>query len=618
MAAQVDQRPETTALDHRSTVEDRAPPDVATDNELLRQFAFDQRDDAFTQLVERHAAMVLGVCRRVLRDQHEAEDVFQATFLILANKARQIQRRRRASLAAWLHRVAYRAAVRVSRAKHRKGTSLMDDVPTNELEQWLDIARQEEQLLLHEEVNRLPELYREAVVVCCLEGKSRAEAAEQLGSTHEAMQKRVDRGKQMLRMRLARRGVASAAALAAASASSACDAATLPSLVSLTSEICSATVLSADTSIYSTNVGQIAQQGAISMKTLTLTITATTTAIVIGTPLLLLAGLAGPTEESSLSSEVTVTSVASQLPASGASVTVAAEQDEQELDETVRLIMHRQKGDQLKVYLRGRSIFVNGKSISTSQLSTLIAEMGLDQAVITNAAGIVPARVAEIKAFIESEGIGEVKIGTPQLTLAELAEATLEAAALKREANLREIIGRQKDDHLRVYVNGRSMYVNGKTVSRVALATIIQEIVFERATITNAAEVHPDRVAEVKAMIEKEGVEQVEIGTPQLTLEELAVATREQAVRDREEKLRTILSRQKEDQLKVYLNDRSAYVNGRSISAADIQAIIGVSGLEQAVVTAEPYVSQETVTKWVNVIREAGVSEVSLAKPKSE
>ena len=219
MAVPVDHRPDSVGVEHGPPTEDdiaRVTP--MTDSELLAQFVQDRRQEAFTELVARHASMVLGVCRRILRDEHEAEDVFQATFLILANKAHQVHRRHPASLAAWLHRVAYRAALRTAQAKHRKGRPLLDDLQSTELEQWLNIARQEEQLLLHEELNKLPELYRAAVVLCCLEGKSRGEAAEQLASTPEAVQKRVARGKQMLRVRLMRRGVVITVALAAASA----------------------------------------------------------------------------------------------------------------------------------------------------------------------------------------------------------------------------------------------------------------------------------------------------------------------------------------------------------------------------------------------------------------
>ena len=103
--------------------------------------------------------------------------------MILANKASQIHRRHPASVAAWLHQVAYRAAVRSAQATHRKRPPLPDDVPSLEVEQWRAIARQEEQLLLHEELANLPLRYREAVVLCCLEGMSRAEAARQVAST---------------------------------------------------------------------------------------------------------------------------------------------------------------------------------------------------------------------------------------------------------------------------------------------------------------------------------------------------------------------------------------------------------------------------------------------------
>src|SRR5262249_2378305 len=134
---------------------------------------------AFAALVERHGPTVLGVCRRVLGDVHDAEDAFQATFLTLARKAGSI--RRRAAVASWLYRVAYRMAVQakahfaVQRAQEGAAAA---ERPTSELPDlsWRDLWP-----VLDEEMNRLPDKYRAPLVLCFLEGKTNEEAAEELG-----------------------------------------------------------------------------------------------------------------------------------------------------------------------------------------------------------------------------------------------------------------------------------------------------------------------------------------------------------------------------------------------------------------------------------------------------
>ena len=181
MAVLLEHLQDSASVDRRlKSDDDGAIVMPTTDGELLRQFQRDRRQEAFSELVTRHASMVLGVCQRILRDEHEAEDVFQATFLVLATKAHKIQRRHTGSLAAWLHKVAYRLALRTARARHRKGRPLVDDVQSTAPEQWLSIAIQEEQLVFHEELSKLPELYREAILLCSLEGVSCKEAAGQI------------------------------------------------------------------------------------------------------------------------------------------------------------------------------------------------------------------------------------------------------------------------------------------------------------------------------------------------------------------------------------------------------------------------------------------------------
>ena len=520
MAVLVEQSTECDASEHRSPEGAHAQEMPATDGELLTRFIRDRQQEAFTELVSRHASMVLGVCRRILGDEHEAEDVFQAKFLILANHADRIRRRRSSSVAAWLHRVAYRAALRAAQARRRKGKLLKNDVESLELEQWRKIARQEEQNLLHEELNRLPELYREAVVLCCLEGKTRAEAARQLASTPEAVQKRVARGQQILRSRLARRGVAVTAALAAA-APSAGEAAMLPSLVSLTREICTATVLHADKAVYSTNVGDIAEQGAASMNSLTPVLTPV---VLICTPLLLLAGTTiGDSNDTARTGTLAVFAAADRQPAADSSYLVAlADDNNAEGSNTgqdaanesagLRKIVGRQKGDQLKVYLKGtQGVYVNGTQISDKTLAKLVPIMGLDEAVVTNALEVRPARVDGVVELLRKAGVKKIAATSPKLTLSELGEANRQHSARHLEERLRKILARQKGDQLQVYVDSRGTYINGTSLKAGDLPMIVRESGLDHAVITPAADVTAERLAKTEASLKDAGVKQVEV-----------------------------------------------------------------------------------------------------------
>ncbi len=183
----------------------------AGDAELLRRFVQGRDESAFELLVWRHAALVLGVCRQLLHEEADVEDAFQATFLVLARKAASISHRE--ALAGFLHTVAFRVALRARRqAARRRGEQRdLDQVPAPAGAEPLD---PDVRLLLHEEVVRLPARYRLPIVCCYLEGKTHEEAAVELGWRKGTVAGRLARARDLLRSRLARRGVGPAAALA--------------------------------------------------------------------------------------------------------------------------------------------------------------------------------------------------------------------------------------------------------------------------------------------------------------------------------------------------------------------------------------------------------------------
>jgi RNA polymerase sigma factor (sigma-70 family) len=192
---------------------DANPSGVGAPADQLLWDRFVARGDqvAFTDLVRRHGPMVLGVCRRVLRHPQDAEDAFQATFLVLARKARSVGQPER--LSSWLYGVAYRTALKArSRALARRREVPVTDVSAP---QPSDPVLTEVREALDEELNRLPERFRTPLVLCYLEGKSTQDAARELGCPKGTVLSRLARGRDRLRRRLVRRGlVLTGAALA--------------------------------------------------------------------------------------------------------------------------------------------------------------------------------------------------------------------------------------------------------------------------------------------------------------------------------------------------------------------------------------------------------------------
>ena len=185
--------------------------DTRSDDLLLAAFLHNREDRAFATLLQRHGPLVLGVCRRLLRDPHDVEDAFQASFLVLLRKAKALRRRER--LGPWLYGVAYRVALKARYLRSRRRA----------VEQSAQSAQHEPTMktppspvdgleLLDQELLGLPERYRLPLILCELQGLSRREAARQLRLPEGTLSSRLARGRQLLRQRLIRRGVAISAA----------------------------------------------------------------------------------------------------------------------------------------------------------------------------------------------------------------------------------------------------------------------------------------------------------------------------------------------------------------------------------------------------------------------
>jgi RNA polymerase sigma factor (sigma-70 family) len=190
----------------------RAAADLS-DPQLIERFAATRDEDAFAALLQRHGPMVLGVCRRILRDEHASEDAFQAAFFVLARKAASIPKG--ASVASWLHgvalRVAHKARVETIRRERRErrqaAPALVED---GDALTWKELRS-----ILDEELNRLAARWREPLILCYLEGRTQDEASQRLGWSKSTLRRRLERGRQILQGRLARRGVTLSAGLCA-------------------------------------------------------------------------------------------------------------------------------------------------------------------------------------------------------------------------------------------------------------------------------------------------------------------------------------------------------------------------------------------------------------------
>ncbi len=232
------------------------------DKELLRRFVATQDEAAFAGLVKRHGPVVLGMCRKMLRHAQDAEDAFQATFLVLARKAKSI--RKQESVGGWLYGVAYRVANKMRVTEARRAKSLRVGQTFLSAERCDDadaLTWREVQVAVCAELEHLPDKYRAPLLLCYVQGKTRDEAAQELGWDFGVFRGRLERGRELLRARLVRRGLTLSGALLAVGMAEAGHAAALsPTLLYSTVQAAlAAAKSSAAAGLVSTQVAALSQ-----------------------------------------------------------------------------------------------------------------------------------------------------------------------------------------------------------------------------------------------------------------------------------------------------------------------------------------------------------------------
>lgn len=178
--------------------------DNLTDRELLARFAVRHDESAFKVLVRRHGPMVLRVCQGQLERPGDAEDVFQAAFLVLARKAGSIHWH--ASIGSWLFEVAHRLAQEARRKQLKQRAREVEARSRSVGDPLAEISVRELITVFDEELTNLPERYRAPLLLCYVEGKTGEEAARQLGYSPSTLQRRLGRARELLHKRLSRRG----------------------------------------------------------------------------------------------------------------------------------------------------------------------------------------------------------------------------------------------------------------------------------------------------------------------------------------------------------------------------------------------------------------------------
>jgi RNA polymerase sigma factor (sigma-70 family) len=207
-----------SVLQHIRRLAENRETSQRTDQQLLDRFINKKEEAAFTALVRRHGAMVLALGSRILRHREDAEDVFQAAFLVLARKARSI--RKLESIGGWLYRVTFRLALRVRADAAKRGRPTLSRSESSSAGSLSEITWREVCTALDEELAHLPDRFRAPLVLCYLEGKTQDEAMHQLRWSKSTFRRRLEEGRTKLCLRLTRRGITLSAGLWAALLSS--------------------------------------------------------------------------------------------------------------------------------------------------------------------------------------------------------------------------------------------------------------------------------------------------------------------------------------------------------------------------------------------------------------
>ncbi|MCA9213396.1 MAG: sigma-70 family RNA polymerase sigma factor [Planctomycetales bacterium] len=207
-----------------------------SDRELLRRHLSDGDQHAFTLIVRRYAGIVMGVCRRSTKDSHDAEDAFQATFMVFAKNAHKV--RDAAALSSWLHGVALRTSLRINRQSTRQLSNSLDDEPmtTKEVDPFEQLSNKFANQKTDEELNQLPEQLRTPMILRYLSGMNNNEIADQLNLSVSAVEGRLKRAKSKLRARLMRHGISLGAVVVGIAANRTSEAAVSEALIESTIE----------------------------------------------------------------------------------------------------------------------------------------------------------------------------------------------------------------------------------------------------------------------------------------------------------------------------------------------------------------------------------------------
>ncbi|MFK7819430.1 MAG: RNA polymerase sigma factor [Planctomycetaceae bacterium] len=224
----------SNTLSHTST--DGEQISSLDDPQLLLRFVANRDEAAFREIVARHGPLVMGVCVRVLSHLEDAEDGFQATFIVLSKRAKKI--RKRESLSAWLYGVAFRVSVDIARKRKRVEPTLVSE-PMQTDDPFEKLEHEFDRQVVDEEIQRLPEKFRAPLILFYLCGKTSKEIAADLGTSQGTIDGRIKRGRQQLRVQLTRRGVSLTGMLSVICVSAEhASAAVSPSLIDLTVSAC--------------------------------------------------------------------------------------------------------------------------------------------------------------------------------------------------------------------------------------------------------------------------------------------------------------------------------------------------------------------------------------------